>query len=58
MIISPNNLEKIPKLIEGLDEYAQNINEQIKGVRSQTVYNIGKSAKIGAEYIQQLNDRL
>ena len=57
-VISPNNLEKIPKLIEGLDEYAQNINEQIKGVRSQTVYNIGKSAKIGAEYIQQLNDRL
>jgi len=57
-VISLNNLEKIPKLIEGLDEYAQNINEQIKGVRSQTVYNIGKSAKIGAEYIQQLNDRL
>ena len=57
-VISPNNLELIPKLIEGLDEYAQNINEQIKGVRSQTVYNIGKSAKIGAEYIQQLNDRL
>ncbi len=57
-VISPNNLESIPKLIEGLDEYAQNINEQIKDVRSQTVYNIGKSAKIGAEYIQQLNDRL
>ena len=36
----------------------KNINEQIKDVRSQTVYNIGKSAKIGAEYIQQLNDRL
>ena len=57
-VIPPNNLEIIPKLIEGLDEYAQSINEQIKDMRSQIVFNIGKSAKIGAEYIQQLNDKL
>jgi hypothetical protein len=32
--------------------------EKIRDIRSKTVYNLGKSAKIGAEYIQKLNEEL
>ena len=53
-IVSPNNLEEILVLIRGLDKNTQNISKQIKEIRAETVYNIGESAKIGAEYIRQL----
>ena len=53
-IISPNNLEEILVLIRDLDKNTQNIVEQIKEIREKTIYNIGESAKIGAEYIRQL----
>ena len=56
-ILSPNTLEKIPSLIRDLDKNDQKINEQIKEIRSKTVYNIGESAKVGAIYIQQLNEK-
>lgn len=57
-VISPNNLEEIPRVIRDLDKNVQNISEQIREVRSKTVYNVGTSAKIGAKYIQQLNESL
>ena len=53
-IVSPNNLEEILVLIRDLDTSTQNFSRQIKDIREKTVYNIGESAKIGAEYIKQL----
>jgi len=53
-IVSPNNLEEILDLVRILDKNTQNISERIKEIREKTVYNIGESAKIGAEYIRQL----
>ena len=54
-IVSPNNLEEILELIRILDKNTQNISELIKEIREKTVYNIGESAKIGAQYIKQLH---
>ena len=48
---SKNNLEKIPEIIKNLDN--DNFSEQIRKIRSELVYNIGKSAKIGAEIIEK-----
>jgi len=56
-IVSPNNLEEILELVRILDKNTKNISELIKGMREKTVYNIGESAKIGAEYIKQLCDK-
>jgi len=50
-VIFPNNLGKIPNLITSSNE---KMCEQIKKIRSKTVYNIEKSATVGAKYIQQL----
>ena len=55
-IVSPNNLEEVLALIRILDKNTQNISELIKGIRQKIVYNIGESAKIGAEYIRQLHN--
>ncbi|SVC89697.1 uncharacterized protein METZ01_LOCUS342551, partial [marine metagenome] len=55
-IVSPNNLEEILDLVRILDKNTQNISELIKEIREKTVYNIGESAKIGAEYIRQLHN--
>ena len=50
-VVSPNNLEKIPEIIKNLDN--DNFSEQIRKIRSELGYNIGKSAKIGAEIIEK-----
>ena len=55
-IVSPNNLEEVLALIRILDKNTQNISELIKDIRQKIVYNIGESAKIGAEYIRQLHN--
>ena len=55
-IVSPNNLEEVLALIRILDKNTQNISELIKDIRQKIVYNIGGSAKIGAEYIRQLHN--
>ena len=57
-VVSPNELDKIPKLLKNIDVNKENNQEIIKGIRSQTVYNIGKSAIIGAEYIKKMNEEL
>jgi YidC/Oxa1 family membrane protein insertase len=51
-VILPTNIKEIPNIIESLKNHEYT--EKIKEIRSKTVYNIGKSSKIGAEYIQQL----
>ena len=54
-VISVNDLEKIPSLItESNDQISKNINS----IRNKTVYNIGKSSLVGAEYIKNLRDNL
>ncbi len=56
-VISPNNLEIIPETIETI--FNNNLlNEQIKKIRSETVYNLGKSATIGADAIEKIFDTL
>jgi YidC/Oxa1 family membrane protein insertase len=55
-VVSLNSLEEIPLIIKDLEKNAQIFNKQIKEIISNTVYNIGESAKIGAKYIQRLND--
>ena len=52
-VVSTNNLEKIPEIIKNL-ENENLLSEQIRKIRSETVYNIGKSAKIGAEVIEKI----
>ena len=52
-VVSTNNLEKIPEIIKNL-ENENLLSEQIRKIRSETVYNIGNSAKIGAEIIEKI----
>jgi YidC/Oxa1 family membrane protein insertase len=56
-VIHPTEIRRIPDLITSLNKNNKN-SEKIKEIRSKTVYNIGKSAIIGAKYIQQLNKKL
>ena len=50
-VISPKDLGDIPELIKKNDNKIDGMQE----IRSQTVFNVGKSARIGAEYIQKIN---
>ena len=52
-IVSPNNLKIIPDLIKNTTKNNK-FSQQIQKIRSETVFNIGESAKIGADFIQQL----
>ena len=56
-VINPSKIEEIPNLIRSLNKNEKN-NEKIRDICSKTVYNIGKSSMVGAEYIQQLNKEL
>ena len=53
-LIEPDNLNEIPKIILELDDKSRA--EEIRDIRSQTVFNIGKSAIVGAEYIKKILD--
>ena len=52
-VVSTNNLEKIPEIIKNLDNDSL-MSEQIRKIRSEIVYNIGNSAKLGAEIIEKI----
>ena len=52
-VVSPNNLEKIPEIIKNIKN-DNSMNEQIRKIRSETVYNIGNSVKIGSEIIEKM----
>jgi hypothetical protein len=56
-VIHPTKIEEIPNLIISLNKNEKN-SKKIRDIRSKTVYNIGKSSLVGAEYIQQLNKKL
>ena len=52
-IVSPNNLESIIDILKNIQENDL-ISKKIQEIRSENVFNIGKSAKTGANYIVQL----
>ena len=52
-VISPTNLVEIPNIIKKFND-DKLLNNQIKKIRSETVYHIGNSAEIGSKYIQEL----
>jgi YidC/Oxa1 family membrane protein insertase len=52
-VISPDKLKEIPKIIKESNQNDER-KKEIKNIRSDTVYNVGKSAKIGAEVIEKL----
>jgi YidC/Oxa1 family membrane protein insertase len=52
-VISPNDLEKIVDIVKKIDD-DKSIKEQIRKIRSETIYHIGNSAQIGTKYIQEL----
>ena len=54
-IFSPNDLEEIPIFLKN-NSYMSS--DEIEKICNETIYNIGKSAKIGAEYIKELNNQL
>ena len=53
-LVDPDNLTEIPKII--LDINDESRAEQIRDIRSRTVFNINKSASIGADYITNFLD--
>jgi YidC/Oxa1 family membrane protein insertase len=57
-IVSPNDLDRIPSIIQNLFKNNQEIKQTIKELRMKIVYNIGNSAEVGARYIQELNNKL
>ena len=55
-VISSNELEEIPEKINSLFENTGKFRKQIREIRSKTVFNIGKSAIVGAKYIVKIVD--
>jgi YidC/Oxa1 family membrane protein insertase len=53
-LINPDNLSEIPKIISETDNKSRA--EEIKNIRSKTVFNIDKSAIIGADYVTKILD--
>ena len=56
MVVQPDQLDKIPNMIESLYENLDGMRKQIQSARSQTVFNIGKAGKAGAKHIAQIAD--
>ena len=55
-IISPNQLDELPKKISFLLENLEKFRKRIHEVRLQTVFNIGRSRIIGAKHIVKIAD--
>ena len=56
-VVKPSKIEEIPNLIKSLNKNEKN-SEKIRDICFKTIYNIGKSSIVGAEYIQELNREL
>ena len=52
-LVDTNKLDQLPEIIHGINNESSN---QIRDVCSKTIFNIGKSAKVGAEYIEKILD--
>ena len=57
-VVSPKKLKEISTIMNNFKKDAENFKDQIQKSCSKTVYNLGNSARIGAEYIQELNNSL
>jgi len=55
-IVSTQQLEKIPEKLEYLYKNLETFRNQIIKIRSQTIFNLGSSGKIGAKYIAKIAD--
>ena len=53
-VINPKNLKELPTIIIKIDDDSRT--EEIRQIRSETIFNIGDSAKVGAEYIIKMSD--
>ncbi len=53
-LVDPDNLTEIPKIISEINDESRA--EQIRDIRSKTIFNIDKSASIGADYITKILD--
>ena len=53
-VVSIEKLNEIPNIIEKIN--SELINDEIKQIRSKTVFNVGKSAEIGSTYIKKILD--
>ena len=53
-VINPKKLNEIPTILTEINDKPRT--EEIREIRSQTVFNIGTSAKVGAEYIVKILD--
>ena len=54
-LVDPDNLTEIPNIISKIDDESRA--EQIRDICSKTVFNIGKSASIGADYITKILEK-
>ncbi len=52
-LVDSEKLDRLPEIINGIDNESS---RQIKNICSETVFNIEKSAKVGAEYIEKILD--
>ena len=58
IIISTSDIESIPKKIERLCKESELMKDQIKRIRDETIFNIGKSNMIGANQIIEILNQL
>jgi hypothetical protein len=58
IIVSPSDVKSIPRKIEELNIKSEFMKEQIKKIRDNTIFNIGKSNYIGAEQIFKILTQL
>ena len=53
-VIDPKKINEIPTILTEINDKPRT--EEIRQIRSQTVFNVGTSAKVGAEYIVKILD--
>ena len=54
VVVSPDELEKLPKIIEGMIGRREEYRSRLSELRWKYVYNFGSSSKVGADYIRSL----
>jgi len=55
-IISPNQLDKVPEKLEFLYQNLESFKKQIFQIRSETIFNLGRSGEVGSKLIAQIAD--
>jgi len=54
IVVSPDELGKLPKVIEGLLGKREEYKRRLSELREKYVYNFGSSSRVGADYIRSL----